>query len=395
MNRFYFLQKTSFVTIIGVTLLVASVIPVRADSLQQQLNQSQQQANQIAGTLNAQKDKVSVATTQVLALKQSVQALNNSIAREQVTLTEEQNHLKELDAQQQKLETQRQEHIKALGNFLKSNYEDGITPYLAVLFQATSVSDFIDRADKIQAIVGTYTKLQKDIATLNTSMDNQKVLIKQNQDTIQAALQSKVQTQQAVQQTLDKQQAVLDQLSSEQRATLNTSLVAQAKVSRIQRLIQLQELEAANAAKGSSSGSDSRGADSSGVAGTVNVSGGAKQILSFAARFLGTPYVWGGTTSSPGFDCSGYVQYVYRNFGVSLSRTSESQFQNGVSVSRADLKPGDLVFFHTYSGGASHVGIYVGNNTMINSSSGGVSYDDMTDGYWGSRYLGARRVVAS
>lgn len=102
----------------------------------------------------------------------------------------------------------------------------------------------------------------------------------------------------------------------------------------------------------------------------------------------------GGTTPSPGFDCSGYVQYVYRNFGISLSRTSEQQFQNGVPVSQGNLRPGDLVFFHTYSSGASHVGIYVGNNTMINSSSGGVSYDDMTDSYWASRYLGARRVLS-
>jgi Cell wall-associated hydrolases (invasion-associated proteins) len=394
MKRIYFLQKTSLATIIGVILVVSSVIPVRADNLQQQLNQSKQQASQLAGTLNAQKDKVSAATTQVLALKQSVQALNNSIAREQSTLAAEQKNLKQLQDKQQKLEAQRQEHIKSLGGFLKSNYEDGVSTYLAVLFDATSVSDFIDRADKIQAIVGTYGKLQKDIATLNTSIDNQKVQIKQNQDKIQMSINSKQQTQQAVQQTLAKQQTVLAQLSSQERATLNSSLAAQANVSRIQKLIQLQEYEAANAAKAGNSGSSSY-SDYGGVTSTVNVSGGAKQILNFAARFLGTPYVWGGTTPSPGFDCSGYVQYVFRNSGISISRTSEQQFQNGVPVSRSDLKPGDLVFFHTYSSGASHVGIYVGNNTMINSSSGGVSYDDMTDSYWGSRYLGARRVVAS
>ena len=132
-----------------------------------------------------------------------------------------------------------------------------------------------------------------------------------------------------------------------------------------------------------------------GVAGTVKVSGGAQQILSFAAQFLGIPYVWGGTTPSPGFDCSGYIQYVYGHDGISLSRTSEQQFNNGVSVSRSELRPGDLVFFHTYSSGASHVGIYAGNNTMIDSSNGGVSYDDMTNSYWASRYLGARRVLAS
>lgn len=396
MKRIRFLHKTTLVTIIGVILLIVSVIPVRADDLQQQLNQSKQQFNQLNGALNAQKDKVAGVTTQVLALKQSVLALNNSMAREQLLLTEEQHNLKGLEDQQQKLEDQRQKNIKALGNVLKSNYEDGVTTFLAVLFEATSVSDFIDRADKIQMIVGSYSKLQKDIVALNETMNNQKELIKQKQNTIQASIQDKAQTQQAVQQTLDKQQTVLAHLSTDERAMLNSSMTAQAKVSRIQQLIQQEAIEAANAAKeNSSNGTISRGTnDGGGVAGTVKVSGGAQQILSFAAQFLGTPYVWGGTTPSPGFDCSGYVQYVYRHAGISLNRTSEQQFNNGVSVSRSELRPGDIVFFHTYSSSASHVGIYVGNNTMINSSNGGVSYDDMTNSYWAARYLGARRVVA-
>lgn len=395
MKRIRFLHKTTLVTIIGVILLAASVIPVRADDLQQQLNQSKQQVNQLNGALKAQKDKVAGVTTQVLALKQSVLALNNSMAREQLLLTGEQHNLKGLEDQQQKLEDQRQEHIKALGNVLKSNYEDGVTTYLAVLFEATSLSDFIDRADKIQMVVGSYSKLQKEILALNETMNNQKELIKQKQNTIQASIQDKAQSQQAVQQTLDKQQTVLAQLSTDERTMLNSSLVGQAKVSRIQQLIKQEAIEAANAAKeNSSNGTISRGTnDGGGVAGTVKVSGGAQQIISFAAQFLGTPYVWGGTSPS-GFDCSGYVQYVYQHVGISLNRTSEQQFNNGVSVSRSELRPGDIVFFHTYSSGASHVGIYVGNNTMINSSNGGVSYDDMTNSYWAARYLGARRIVA-
>jgi len=397
MKRIGFLHKTTLATIIGAILLVSSVIPVRADDLQQQLNQSKQQVNQLNGALKAQKNKVAGVTTQVLTLKQSVQALNNSIEREQVILTEDQKHLAGLEEEQKKLENQRQEYIKALGQFLKNNYEEGVTTYLAVLFEANSLSDFIDRADKIQMIVGSYSKLQKNIVALNETMSNQKELIKQNQNTIQASIMANAQTQQAVQQTLDKQQTVLAQLSTDERAMLNSSLAGQSNINRIQQLLQQQAIEAANAAKGNSSNATiSRGTkDIGGVVGTVKVTGGAQQILSFAAQFLGTRYVWGGTTPFPGFDCSGYVQYVYRNSGISLNRTSEQQFNNGVSVSRSELRPGDLVFFHTYSRGASHVGIYVGNNTMINSSNGGVSYDDMTNSYWAARYLGARRVVAT
>ena len=393
MNRMSFIHKTSLVTVIGVTMLVASVMPVRADDLQQRLNQSKQQADQLNGALDAQKDKVAGATTQVMALKQSVLSLNNSMAREQLVLTEEQNNLKGLEDQQQKLEVQRQEHIVALGNVLKSNYEDGVTTYIEMLFKATNVSDFIERADKIQMVVGTYSKLQKDIIELNETMNDQKELIVQKQTTIQASIDGKAQTQQAVQQTLDKQETVLAQLSTDERSMLDSSLTARSKVSRVQQLIQQEAIELASE---SSSGTVSRGTVSSGAAGvkaTVNVSGGAQQILSFAARFLGVPYLMGGTTPAA-FDCSGFTQYVFRNAGISLGRTAQNQYNNGVSVARSNLSPGDLVFFQTYKSGASHVGIYVGNNTMINSSNGGVSYDDMTENYWASRYLGARRVIA-
>jgi len=371
-------------------------MPVRADNLQEQLTKSQQEANQAKGVLNNQKEKVAGATAQLVALKQSVEALNNSIAREQAKLNEEQNHLKKLEDEQNGLEIKRQEYIKALGQVLKSNYEEGVTSYLAVLFEATSLSDFIDRADKIQMVVNNHSKLQKDIAELKETMNSQMEQIEQKKDSIQATIQDKTETQQSVKQVLDKQQAVLAQLSKEEKAALNASLSAKAKVNRIQQLIEQEKLEAAYAAKEKESpGTISRGTSSGGgVAGTVAVSGGAKQILNYGAKFLGTKYVWGGTSPS-GFDCSGYVQYVFRNSGISLSRTSEQQFNNGVSVKRSELKPGDLVFFATYSSGASHVGIYAGNNTMIHSSSGGVSYDDMTSSYWAKRYLGARRVIAS
>ena len=347
MKKIRFLHMKTLAAIIGAILLCAPVIPVRADSLQQQLNQSKQQVDQINGALNAQKDKVAGVTTQVFALKQSVSVLNNSMAREQQSLTEEQHNLKGLEDQQQKLEDQRQEHIKALGNVLKGNYEDGMTTYVAVLFDATSVSDFIDRADKIQMVVGGYSKLQKDIIVLNGTLNNQKVLIKQKQSTIQASLQAKAQTQQAAQQTLDKQQTILAQLSTTERAMLNSSVSAQSKVSRIQKLIEQEAIEADYAAKdgGSNDGSSSQASSGGGVSGTVKVSGGAQQILSFAAQFQGIPYVWGGTTPSPGFDCSGYVQYVYEHAGISLNRTSEQQFNDGVAVSRSELRPGDISVF--------------------------------------------------
>ena len=117
------------------------------------------------------------------------------------------------------------------------------------------------------------------------------------------------------------------------------------------------------------------------------------QIVQMAQQYMGTPYAWGG--SSPGgFDCSGFIYYIYSQFGISLPRMSDGQFEVGRAISGDNLLPGDLVFFTTYETGASHVGIYLGGGLFIHASSaaGEVTITPLGKSYYQERYLGARRV---
>lgn len=114
-------------------------------------------------------------------------------------------------------------------------------------------------------------------------------------------------------------------------------------------------------------------------------------VSDYAKQFLGVPYVWGGTSPS-GFDCSGFVQYVFAHFGIALPRTSYDQFNVGTEVSQANLQPGDIVFFDSYGSGASHDGVYIGDGEFINAASSDVEIDNLTSGYWAEHYIGARRV---
>lgn len=119
----------------------------------------------------------------------------------------------------------------------------------------------------------------------------------------------------------------------------------------------------------------------------------SRRVISESMNYLGVPYVFGGTSPS-GFDCSGYVRFVFAQAGISLPRTADAQYEVGYAVSTGELQPGDLVFFSTYEAGPSHVGIYLGDGNFINaSSSRGVSVASIYGGYWGSCYIGARRVL--
>ena len=119
----------------------------------------------------------------------------------------------------------------------------------------------------------------------------------------------------------------------------------------------------------------------------------AEELTKSALRFLGTPYVFGGTTAA-GFDCSGYVQHVFAMLGISLPRTADAQYDMGKRVV-GSLRPGDLVFFQTYAPGASHVGIYIGNDNFVDASGHGVMVSSLSEAYWANRYIGAKRLLAT
>jgi cell wall-associated NlpC family hydrolase len=112
-------------------------------------------------------------------------------------------------------------------------------------------------------------------------------------------------------------------------------------------------------------------------------------VVRFARRFLGVPYAWGGTSPS-GFDCSGFTRYVYAHFGVSLPHYTYSQFERGLRVARAALRPGDLVFFD----GVGHVGLYIGHDRFIHAPHSGTSVSvDRLSGWYSGAFDGARRLI--
>ena len=129
-----------------------------------------------------------------------------------------------------------------------------------------------------------------------------------------------------------------------------------------------------------------------------NFSNKASELVFNAMGFLGVPYKRGGNTVESGFDCSGFVRAMYeQSIGLVLPRRAEQQAAATQNIDKADLKPGDLVFFNTLKRTFSHVGIYVGEGRFIHSPKPGsqVRVESMTVDYWARRFDGARRVQTS
>ena len=129
---------------------------------------------------------------------------------------------------------------------------------------------------------------------------------------------------------------------------------------------------------------------------TASASSEGNDVVEFAKKYLGYKYVAGGSSPSTGFDCSGFTTYVFRNFGVSLNRSSKDQIKNGTAVSKSNLQPGDIVIFKNRGKTAiGHVGIYIGSGNFIHAANKkeGVVITALSSSYYSQRYVGARRVI--
>lgn len=135
-----------------------------------------------------------------------------------------------------------------------------------------------------------------------------------------------------------------------------------------------------------------------------NATNTAASLIATAESYIGVPYQWGGDSPATGFDCSGFTEYVFAKYGITLPRESHDQAQVGTFIPANQLQPGDLVFFsdtytNSYANGVTHVGIYIGNGNMIESSSTHnnigviIVHNFWASPYYNAHYWGSRRVL--
>jgi peptidoglycan DL-endopeptidase CwlO len=256
---------------------------------------------------------------------------------------------------------------------------------LAVLLGSQSIDDLVNRIEAVKSVSS------QDVAVMNEVIGFKKaVTIHQHALAIAHRSQARL-----VQQRAAAKARVSSQLAREQRLYASVkgeiARLIQANQARQLALARAATLRNNSQAQAQALALQQTAIGASASAGSASVAPPSQYtgVVGIAMRYLGVPYVWGGSSPS-GFDCSGLVAYVYAQVGVSLPHYTGAQWNVGVPVSRSDLQPGDLVFFD----GLGHVGIYIGGNSFIHAPhTGDVVRISSISGWYADTYVGARRIT--
>lgn len=394
-------------------LVITSAMPAFATP-NQEVIENQQKYDEFTEKIEDINNQIYTLNEQIEPLVQTIES--NNAQMEQIKV--------EVENTQKEIETAKEEIAKTeelLGKRIRELYKSGgQSSYIMLLFSADSFNDLISKIESTSRLVSIDKKMVQELedkqASLNdkiASLDEKNnELTKVNEETEkslseleakkaeQETLVAQVQAEQAEfeieflavserqlvtpqyeviensSSSIDDLNSAISQLRSIRDNQIKSEIVKEEINDKIEvakdKVTQLQAaIDAANSAS-----SPNRGGS------TVSATGNA--IVDYAYQFLGTPYLWGGTTPS-GFDCSGFTQYVFKNAaGVSLPRTTYDQINVGVPVAYEDLQPGDLIFPHT-----GHVGIYIGGGQMIHAPSTG----DVVKVSTVYKFYTARRVV--
>ena len=378
MRKFVKISRRVLAAVLAASMCFSLQAFATESEIKQQQKETQKQLdaiNQEMKSIESQRDsilaEIDSLNSDLVDVVLNMELLDADLAAKEEELNQAQ---ADYDAAKQKEE----EQYEAMKLRIQYIYEEGDMDYLTLFLEADSFADFLNRADfareiqtKDRQMLEEYQATKAEVEELMDQLEHEKADME--------ALEAEYEEQKA------SMEATLAQKQAEE-ADYETQLAnAQAQASSYKKKLQeqqsqLKKLEAERLAKekaaaaqetasvstgSSSSGSSSGSSGSSSSGSSVSVSGGSSTgsaIASYALQFVGNPYVSGGTSLTNGADCSGFTQSVFKNFGISIPRTSDAQGRAGREVSYSEAQAGDIIYY------GGHVAIYLGGGRIVHAS---------------------------
>ncbi|MEG0215903.1 MAG: NlpC/P60 family protein [Hungatella sp.] len=381
------MKQITCVFLIGIMLCV-QVSPVWATSkvekekkeAQEQLEEANQKAQEAEAKKNAAQLQMKKLNSELMTILSDIQFLEIDMANKEAEIAQAE---KDYDA----AKTQEAKQYAAMKKRIQYMYEKGDTEYLDVLLRVKSMADLLNKAEYVEDIytydrkmLTEYQELKQQVADFKTQREEDKAEMEVMELEYQGQkkqLETLIANKRGEVSDFDSQmaQARLDAKAFAKTVELKNNQIQKIKADEARKKAEAEarrkaaEAEAKRAAAAANTPKRPNNSTSNdrytGPAASKSSGGTAegRAVADYGLKFVGNPYVYGGTSLTNGTDCSGFTQGVYRNFGVSIPRTSGEQRSAGREVSYSDAQPGDLICY------AGHVGIYIGNGQIVHASS--------------------------
>ena len=366
---------TSVILILSVPMTVnatkISDIKAERDKTQQELNQANSTLSNLKEEREGIEEEINTLDEELMEVMASISMVEDEIVELEGQIEDTEEDLKEAIADEEA-------QYEAMKKRIQYMYEKGDYSYLELLLECKNMSDLVSKSEYVEELYEYDRKMLIKYQEARQLVEDTKEKLLMEQEELEVSKHE-----------LDEEKAGLDELLEEKKAEASDYDAEIAKVKQAATLFkakikqqnaQIKKLEeeeakkaAEEAAKASAGKSNSSNVDSSSIISGASGSAKGKDIANFACRYVGNPYVAGGTSLTNGADCSGFTFAIYKEFGISLPRTSTAQRGAGREVSLSDAQPGDIVCY------AGHVAIYIGGGRIVHAStpSTGIKYGNV------------------
>jgi len=348
-------------------------------------------------------DKKAKIDAEVKKLQEELTNLQKEIDEKVKVFNKVQTDIKDVDADITETKKRIEQRSKILSERMAAYQaqDDTVGVYLNVVLESKSFADLMDRVVAVKTLMDADQELVDQQEADKANLEKQKATLDEKQKELQKQFQELQQKESEMEVKKAENEAKSLALKAEIATKQEEERLEEERKKAEEEAARLRALQAvtpvvqatnSNASNDSNANNDNNGNnDNKGnkgnsqkvVVGSGSGTASSGDAISTAKQFLGTSYVWGGNNPSTGFDCSGLVQWSYKQAGVSLPRTASQQYSATQRISASEARVGDLVFF-SYGSGVAHVGIYLGNNTMIDAQNKGVVIESLD---WWNQYL--------
>lgn len=358
--------------------------------LKEQKAANEQKLNEVNKALSALNEESKGITEEIEVLDDQLVEVIASVSLLEDEIAKVEEDIETTKAELQEAIDQEQTQYDAMKKRIQFMYEKGESSYVTLLLGAGSISDVVNRTEYIEKLYEYDDTLLTEYIAAKEAVEAKKQELEEQQSELETNKAELEEERTALNTMLEEKKAEQEDYETKIAKAKQEAAAYKAKIK--QQNSQIKKLEAEEAKKAAAlaaqknQGSNKGGSfDSASVIANASGSGSGKDIANYACKFVGNPYVAGGTSLTNGADCSGFTMAVYQAFGYSIPRTSTAQRSAGRGVTYAEAQPGDIICY------AGHVAIYLGGGRIVHASTPatGIKYGTATY----REILAVRRIV--